>query len=93
VGHQEITFLALAAIMGTALTTSCVAIARALANRNRGGSSDELAAHEERLTRVEQAVEALTVDSNRLIDGQRYLSQLLTERSAASQPVGRIDHA
>jgi hypothetical protein len=70
-----------------------VTVARIAAKWHRGGSSDELAAHEERLARLEQAVEALTVDSGRLIEGQRFLSQLLTERSAAAQPVGRIDRA
>jgi hypothetical protein len=42
---------------------------------------------------LEHAVEALTVDSGRLIDGQRFPSQLLAERSGAAQPVGRIDRA
>jgi hypothetical protein len=78
-----------------ATSWTIVTVARLIANRHRGGSSEELAAHEERLARLEQAVEALTVDSGRLIDGQRFLSQLLAERSGggAAQPVGRIDRA
>lgn len=66
-----------------------IRIAQILANRNRGGSPDEMAAIKERIAQLEHAVEGLTVDSGRLIDGQRFLSQLLTERSGAAQPVGR----
>jgi hypothetical protein len=69
-----------------------IVVARLVFNRHRGGSSDEVVALEERVARLEHTVEALAVDSDRLIDGQRFLSQLLTERSAAAQPVGRIDH-
>jgi hypothetical protein len=74
------------------LAFTIVTVARLIANRHRGGSSDEMVALEERIARLEHTVEALAVDSDRLIDGQRFLSQLLTERSAAAQPVGRIGH-
>lgn len=84
--------LALLSFLG-ATSFTVVTVARLIANRHRRGSPDEVGALEERMARVEQALEALTVDSNRLIDGQRYLSQLLTDRSGAAQPVGRIDRA
>jgi hypothetical protein len=74
-----------------AASWTIVTVARLAAKWHRGGSSDEVAALEERIARVEHAVEALTVDSGRLIDGQRFLSQLLAERSGAAQPAGRID--
>lgn len=88
---DSITFIVVLSIVAT--TVVIVSVARIFANRQRGGSPQEVAALEERMARVEQAVASLTVDSNRLIDGQRYLSQLLAERSAAAQPVGRIDRA
>jgi hypothetical protein len=69
-----------------------ITVARLFANRHRVGSSDEVVALEERVARLEHTVEALAVDSDRLIDGQRFLSQLLTDRSAAAQPVARINH-
>jgi hypothetical protein len=76
-------------------STTIVTVARIAArwHREAHGSPESVTAHEERIARLEQAVEALTVDSGRLIEGQRYLSQLLTERSGSAQPVGRIDRA
>jgi hypothetical protein len=68
-----------------------VTVARLITNRHRRGSPDEVAAHEERIARLEHAVDALTVDLGRLVDGQRFLSQLLAERSGAAPPVARID--
>jgi hypothetical protein len=88
---DDVTAIVLLSII--AITIMVASVARVFANRHRGGSPEEVAELQERMARVEQAVEALTVDSNRLIDGQRYLSQLLTERSGAAQPVGRIDRA
>ena len=76
-----------------AASWTIVTVARLIANRHRGGSSQDVAAFEERIARLEHAVEALTVDSNRLIDGQRFMSQLLAERPAAGQPAGRVDRA
>lgn len=86
-----------------AVSITIITVARAIANRHRDGSPEEVRALEERIGRLEQseeriarlehAVQALTVDSGRLIDGQRSLSQLLAERSAAAQPVGRSDRA
>jgi hypothetical protein len=78
--------------LGT-ISFTIITVARLIANRRRGGSSEEVAALEDRVARLEHTVEALAVDSDRLIDAQRFLSQLLTERSAAAQPVGRIDRA
>jgi hypothetical protein len=76
-----------------AASFTIVTVARLIANRHRGGSSEEVAALDERVARLEQTVEALAVDSGRLIEGQRFLSQLLAERSGAAQPAGRIDRA
>lgn len=91
-GVTDVIALAFVVICGSA---TIVTVARIVArwHREGHGSSESVTAHEERIARLEQAVEALTVDSGRLIEGQRYLSQLLTERSAAAQPVGRIDRA
>jgi hypothetical protein len=86
---DDVTAIVLLSIIG--ITIMVVSVARIFANRHHGGSPEEVADLQERMARVEQAVEALTVDSGRLIEGQRYLSQLLTERSGTAQPVGRID--
>jgi hypothetical protein len=88
---DAVSFIVVISIVAT--TIIIVSVARIFANRPRGESSEDVAALEDRMARVEQTVEALAVDSNRLIDGQRYLSQLLTDRSGAAQPVGRIDRA
>jgi hypothetical protein len=88
---DAVSFIVLVSIIAT--TVIIVSVARIFAGRHRGGSPEDVEALEDRMARVEQALEALTVDSNRLIDGQRYLSQLLAERSGAAQPVGRVDRA
>jgi hypothetical protein len=82
-----------ALIFCSAVAHTIVNVTRIIVNRHRAGSPQDGAAFEERIARLEHAVEALTVDSGRLIDGQRVLSQLLAERSGAAQPVGRIDRA
>lgn len=74
-------------------SVTVITVARIAAKWHRGGSSEDLEAHEERIARLEHAVDALTVDSARLIDGQRFMSQLLTERPAAGQPAASADRA
>jgi hypothetical protein len=91
-GVTDLIALGFVVIFGSATIVTVARIA-AKWHREAHGSPEIDTAHEERIARLEQAVEALTVDSGRLIEGPRYLSQLLTERSAAGQPVARIDRA
>jgi hypothetical protein len=47
----------------------------------RGGGVDQVAL-EERLTRLETAVESVSVETQRLIEGQRFFADLLRNRPA-----------
>lgn len=67
-------------------------LVRALGRRLEGaGQRDGLAvpASAERLERIEQAVEAMAVEIERISEGQRFTTRLLMSRSAAEQPAER----
>jgi hypothetical protein len=53
----------------------------------RGGGIDP-AALEERLTRIEAALENVGAESQRLVEGQRFFADLLTHRSAPPAVAG-----
>jgi hypothetical protein len=76
-----------------AASFTVISVARLVVKLYGGRPSEESAALEERVARLEHAVETLTVDAGRLIDGQRFLSQLLAERSGVGQPPGPRDRA
>jgi hypothetical protein len=59
----------------------------------RGPRHDELAspASAARLERIEQAVEAMAVEIERISEGQRFTTRLLTSRPAAELPLQRQD--
>jgi hypothetical protein len=68
-------------VCGTALS-----ITKMLLNRSPGGgpSSDRrLQGMEDRLTRIEQAVDAIAVETERISEGQRFTTKLLAERHGA----------
>ncbi len=52
------------------------------------GSGVDPVALEERLTRIEAAVENIGAETQRLIEGQRFFADLLTSRSAPPAVVG-----
>ncbi len=49
----------------------------------KGLKSGDLAAIEERLARIEQAVDAIAVEAERISEGQRFTTKLLSERAPA----------
>jgi hypothetical protein len=79
------------AIMATML--SMVGIVGALANawiktresRSSGGSSRDLREIAERLTRLEQGMDAVALEVERISEGQRFTSRLLAERGEAER--------
>lgn len=83
-----------AVIALTAIVSGCyavVAIARIVFGRRHAEPQlPQVAQLEERVARLEHAVESLSVDSSRLVDGQRFLTQLLADRQAAGELVPRI---
>ena len=67
-------------------------LVRAIARRLEGGSrrSDALdGGSAERLQRIEQAVDAMAIEIERISEGQRFTTRLLTARAEAGDPVRR----
>jgi hypothetical protein len=42
-----------------------------------------------RLERMEQAIDAIAVEVERIAEGQRFTTRLLSERASAGQPIGQ----
>lgn len=74
------------------LTWGVVTIARAFINRQRNSSlaPGALTGIENRLTRIEQSVDAIAVEIERVSEGQRFTTRLLADRtdSGADAAVG-----
>ncbi len=67
-------------------------LVRALARRLEGGGrkQDALdAGSAERLQRIEHAVDAMAIEIERISEGQRFTTRLLSERTESSSPLAR----
>ena len=73
-----LTYLLLALVVGFVVRTMATA-------RPSGASDKELTELRERMLRLEQSVETMTADMERVSEGQRFLTALLEER-ARGQP-------
>jgi hypothetical protein len=69
----------------TIWTTARVYLKR-LEIQHGGGSPKLSAAMEHRLERIEQAVDAIAVEMERVSEGQRFTTKLLSERNAPQAP-------
>lgn len=49
----------------------------------KGGKSPDLARIEERLAHIEQAIDSVAVETERISEGQRFTTKLLSDRSPA----------
>ncbi len=88
----QITGISIVSVIGV----TCVAFPIALAiarNIWRRGSRRVAAAvapeSAERMERLEQAVDAIAIEIERVSEGQRYVTRLLTEGAASALPVGQ----
>ncbi|HEY0997558.1 MAG TPA: hypothetical protein VGD77_16320, partial [Gemmatimonadaceae bacterium] len=75
--------IALGMFTSVAVTAKVIAnavIAHARLQRGRGGEGEALI--EQRLTRIEQAVDSIAVEVERISEGQRFTTRLLSERAA-----------
>ncbi len=70
----------IAFIVAAAYTATTVARVAAQWNLRRHGHGIDSAALEERLARLEASVEGLGVQTQRLTDGHRFFTELLTNR-------------
>lgn len=77
--------VAMAAVVLGILSTMVVKVANLFANRNRRGADPaQLQRLEERLVRIEQAIDAMSVEVERISEGQRFTTKLLAERAKES---------
>jgi hypothetical protein len=86
---EEVMRIIIAGIIGITITVSMVAMAvsRIFASRRRGNLSDASVVRlEARLERMEQAIDAMATEVERVAEGQRFTSRLLAERQVERQP-------
>jgi hypothetical protein len=81
-----IAFFAAAAFSIKAIAAGVIRYAEIQA---RGKSPEVPGATEERLARIEQAVDSIAIEVERISEGQRFTTKLLAERVTESDRVGR----
>jgi hypothetical protein len=69
----------IAILSGTAITMTKIWLNRP---GNSPGSDRRLQGIEDRLTRIEQAVDTIAVETERISEGQRFTTKLLADRAA-----------
>lgn len=85
---ENIARVILAAVIGLTISVSMIAmaVARVLsARRKRELPDSTMARLEERLERMEQAIDAMATEVERVSEGQRFTSRLLAERQVEQQ--------
>lgn len=86
---EEIARIIVAGIIGITISVSMLAMAvtKIVSARRRKELPDSgLARVEARLERMEQAIDAIATEVERVSDGQRFTSRLLAERQVERQP-------
>ena len=73
---------------GVVVMTVVTTIGRVVMRRREGSALGEGAAAriDERLSRMEQAIDAMAVEVERVAEGQRFATRLLSERAGERQP-------
>jgi hypothetical protein len=83
------TMVALASIIcGSVIITSIIASVTRMFSRRRdsGVNPTALARIDDRMARMEQAIDAMAVEMERVAEGQRFTTRLLSERQADRLP-------
>lgn len=62
-------------------SATIITLARTFANRGAKTPPRELASMDARLARIEQAVEAMSIEVERISEGQRFTTKLLSDRT------------
>ncbi|MBA4071655.1 MAG: hypothetical protein C0497_07435 [Gemmatimonas sp.] len=81
-----------AAIVFGTMGTILYPLARAMARRLEGGApsaAPSLQGVEDRLDRIERAVESIAVEVERVSEGQRFVTKLLAEKTPSPLPPAR----
>ena len=71
------------------LAWATISIVRIFVGRNNIVKPAELRDIDARLVRIEQAVDAIAIEMERVAEGQRFATRLLAERPGATLPAGR----
>jgi hypothetical protein len=85
---ENIARLGIAAIIGATVSISMIAmaIAKMVASRRRKDLPDSNVARlEQRLERMEQAIDAMAVEVERVVEGQQFTSRLLAGKQVERQ--------
>ena len=86
---EEIMRIVIAGIIGITISVSMIsmAVARIFTSRRRKDLPDaSIARLEERLERMELAIDAMATEVERVAEGQRFTSRLLADRQVERQP-------
>lgn len=86
---EEVMRIVIAGIIGITISVSSIAMAvsRVVSAKRRKELPDSgVARLEARLERMEQAIDAIATEVERVSDGQRFTSRLLAERQVERQP-------
>ena len=86
---ENIARVIMAGVIGLTISISMVgmAVAKIVASRRRKDLPDSTVARlEERLERMELAIDAMATEVERVAEGQRFTSKLLADREVERQP-------
>ncbi len=74
------------------LASTTIIITKMILGRGRwsGPSQKHIEALEERLTRIEQAIDSIAIETERISEGQRFTTKLLADRAQASDPAAPL---
>ncbi|MDP1857112.1 MAG: hypothetical protein Q8K82_00495 [Gemmatimonadaceae bacterium] len=81
--YQFMLSLVSLALGGVIVTSIIATIGKIFARRRDGGSlgDDSTARLDERLARIEQAIDAMALEMERVSEGQRFATKLLSDRA------------
>ena len=86
-GPSPVLVVGMVGMMGI-ISLTVIRIVTLVVTRNRSGvSTSQIQQMDDRLSRIEQAIDAMAVEVERISEGQRFTTKLLSERS--SERVGR----
>lgn len=87
--EEQIFAIVMAAIITSGVTLSMIAHAWVESRKQRGQAqaSPRLDAIEARLSRMEDMIESVALEMERVAEGQRFTAKLLADRAAPAQPL------
>lgn len=84
--HNTAEVIQFALVAGTIITSVLIIVVAMARRRPRGVEPSALHHIAERLDRIEQAVDSIAIEVERVSEGQRFTSKLLADKAAESVP-------